>query len=302
MAFRFNSVALLLSSLLTGGGAWVGYELYKPKTVRDLIAWKGFTLASEEDSGIWEALYFQGKAELGDKVTDASTLKQFCVKTAKEKIDYSSKNYEHVEKFCVNALKSRRARIISKGFKETDFLSTDDDYKLAFIFNRYSPTFLSLLGKPNLTKDTEIDDNSELLQSYKDYCSKVLNEDDIKIAVSQQLCSKSKEKTVVDLLTKDGYTLRSDQELEADFEKYKQDNNGKDAKYVVGNTLLEAIKDVSQGEDSWLDLTRDKNKFATQFKKYCNEQKEKSLYAKDFLKDVYPKFKSRCANEIKPSR
>ncbi|OAL09979.1 hypothetical protein A6V39_03640 [Candidatus Mycoplasma haematobovis] len=298
MAFKFNSIVLLLSSLITGGGAWLGYELCKPKIVEDLMSWKGLKLATSEDTNFWKALYFQNKEQLDKNITDHETLKQKCAKLSREKIDYVTKNAEFVEKFCLNNLKNRRARIIAIGFDENQFLKEDKDYKIAFIFNRYSPTFLELLGG-GITKETEFDteNSSNILEKYKNYCNTALDSDDSQIKATQQLCSKQPYTKAKDKIEKDGYVLRDSKELREDWSKYQ--NNAKSDKYMEGNTLLVDIQDIEsdKGENAWIDLQNSQDEFEKRFFAWCNEQKDKDLDEKDFYKDVYPKFKTRCAKQ-----
>ncbi|OAL10064.1 hypothetical protein A6V39_04065 [Candidatus Mycoplasma haematobovis] len=291
MSFKFNSIALLLSSLLTGSGAWVGYELYKPKTVKGWVEWKGLKLASETDENIWKALYFQNESELQGTTKSAEELKKTCVEYWKKPIE--NKNLEYVEKFCVNVLKSRKARIIAEGFDKAIFLSTDEDYKLAYTFNRYSDSFLALLGSDKATRDSEIDEqDSELLRIYKNHCETALNTNDTKINVTKQICSKQYEYvTAEDKLKHDGYELKTDKELEDSWDTWK---GSKSKNYLVGNSLLEDIKDRNGGDDSWIKLQDNKKEFGIRFKAWCQEQKVEKLFKRNFYKDIYPKFKNRC--------
>ncbi|OAL10071.1 hypothetical protein A6V39_04100 [Candidatus Mycoplasma haematobovis] len=293
MAFRFNSVALLLSSLLTGGGAWLGYELYKPKTVEGWVNWKGLKLATEDKDNLWKALYFQGKHELGEKIKDWEELKKSCVKAWKQKTGNDNKDLEYVEKFCLDNLKTRKARIIATGFDEKIFLKEDEDFKVEFTFNRYSPTFLELLGEKKTDKEPEIDKNQPLLEKYKKYCEDELSANDTKIEVVKQICSKQhKYQTAEQKLTSEGLILKSLDDLKGEWKNYRDEKKSKN--YRIGNTLLEDIKDTST-QDSWIELQDDQNKFGQRFNEWCSNQKDKKLYEENFYKETYPKFKTRCS-------
>ncbi|OAL10051.1 hypothetical protein A6V39_04000 [Candidatus Mycoplasma haematobovis] len=306
MSVKVRSIALLLSSLITGGGAWLGYELNKPKTVEGFIEWKGLKLASETDENLWKALYFQNKSELDSKVGSVDALKKKCVKLAKEAISYVDKNVEYAEKYCVNTLRSRKARIIAKGFDESKFLSTDEDYKVAFTFNKYSSTFISYLNDSEITKDSEFVDekpedekNKKLLDAYKKYCKNVLEEDGTKIEVAKQLCSKYDYTNAEEFAKSKGYLVKDKGELRKEFPKYKQPDGQEKKKYLIGNSLLEDIKESNEKgkEDSWIVLTKEEDKFEERFNIYCQKQKDRKLFENKFHKEDWPKFKERCLKE-----
>lgn len=293
MSIKSKAIGLLVSTVVTGGGSWLGYELNKPRTVKELIEWKGLALADEKDDNIWKALLFQNKDELKDKAQTFDALRKTCIESWNRQIDYLNKNYEYAEKYCTNGLRSRKARIIAGGFDAKELLSLEADYKTAFIVNRNSPGFLALLNKPSLTKDSEIDEEgNELYNAYKKYCEDSLNEDSSKIALTKQVCQKHPYSTAEEMANQDGYEAKKTEKIKEEWEqKYSQEAATRNKQRIIDSSLL---KDINAPGENWTDLMANKDSFVEKFEKWCNAQKAQPLYKKAFLKEIYPKYITRC--------
>ncbi|OAL10141.1 hypothetical protein A6V39_04480 [Candidatus Mycoplasma haematobovis] len=290
--FNSKSSILISSSLLVSGSSILVYELKKPRSIKDAAEWRGIKLAKEEDEFVWGALLFQKKDALKEKkIEDKEALKKYCIDLYKKGID--DKLVSDVENFCSDTLNTRKARIIGKGFLEDKFLTADDDFKVAFTLNRYTPVFISLINSFSGKKYTDKTEAKDAWEDYKNYCDTKLNQnEDTELQLVQTVCEKKGIKTAQSKIEAEGRIFLNKDQLKNKFQELKRLNE------MQGDTLLNDIQDKEK-PNHWQELKEKEDVFTERLIKWCEEQKTRKLFEEGFYPDVYSRLRTRCTEENK---
>lgn len=259
-----------------GVGCYYFYSSNSPKNIEELLKWNGYSLASQDNT--WNAIFLENESSTKtwkENITDGTKLKKECESLFEKSIsswNKKDKDYEDATKYCVDNIKSVKARLVRKG--KTDFGElkvTDDHYKITFVFNKEKDSFLSLIKKDG----QNLNDLNSGYTALKEWCSnelsKNIEDDDVSVLDRViEYCSSRKHIKVEDEIKvrKNDWKKAEETEWEKIFNRWKHTE-----------LIINAVNKSKEANEE--EITRDTNpieKGKEAFKKWCEKGLNKNLF------------------------
>ncbi|AEW45708.1 hypothetical protein MHC_04260 [Mycoplasma haemocanis str. Illinois] len=276
------SIVAVAGISVAGIGGWYKFHHLKPKTLREYLEWQGFRLLSDAEENYWKAILDENGELIVRLSLNSNTedLKQWC------RNNLEVRSYDHLIStavyLCADKPRTVKSRMIQLYGSADGLISSDDDYKVAYLFRKHIKDFHNLIGYTPIVDNNgrEKEDLEKAKNAFKQFCVDSLGKpaEDTLVRNVKTLCTPKGFSSIEDLIRKRG---------EASLLLTENDKSSQlEQKY-------QSIKDLK----SWMSEGKLSNSSNEDLKAWCYENKGKKFSDKDVFSEIYPKFRYRCLDE-----
>nr|WP_014272764.1 hypothetical protein [Mycoplasma haemocanis] len=269
--------AVLLGFGTIGAGGWYKFHTLQPSNLKQYLEWQGFRLISDTESNYWKAVLEENKDLLNSlNITGIEGVKGWC------KSNMDSENYEPIKNraslLCVDNPKTVKARIIQLDGSIDKLMSSNEQYKVAYVFRKHISGFNSLIGySPTVNGEGKEKINfEEATQIFKKWCDSSLGKEinETLVLNVREFCIPKNFSKIKDYLK--GKTLLTDSGQEQELEK-----------------VYQKIKDFKSYTSEIFEDGKDK------LKDWCNTNLERDFSESlNVFDEILPKVISRCVKGV----